>query len=413
MVIDRVSPLPIVLAQRAINDAEALRDKDKEAAQRLLAVARNELDRAKELGYASNDPEYAALTLHTSAMPRSLSRVGARVSAGSGWTRGDIMHDNLKTMRAAAFERFGGPEALTTLRLPVPDHDKNEVVIMLDTMGVGPWDAEIREGWYPGGRPRFPLVLGTDGAGAVAAVGSRVSRFKQGDLVYSYSFDNPFGKGGFYAEYVVVVEEKVAHIPGSLDLVQAGAIPTTGLTALQGIDDALHVKSGETVIIHGASGGVGTLAVQFAKLRGARVLATASGKDGIDLALRLGADEAVDGRGDGIKAVAPRFAPDGIDAVLGLAGGDGLERCIDTLRRGGLCAYPNGVEPEPRKRHGIEIVSYDAIAGIHQFEHLGSAIEAANLQVIIADAYEIADAAKAHERLAAGHVFGKIVLQAR
>src|SRR5882757_7229648 len=120
------------------------------------------------------------------------------------------------------------------------------------------------------------MVLGVDGAGVVAAIGSRVRRLKVGEEVYSYNWQNP--KGGFYAEYVAVPAE-VASIPRRLDLRHAGAIPITG-TALQGIDDALGLKKGETIIIHGASGGVGTLAVQFAKLRGARVFATASGKDG-------------------------------------------------------------------------------------------------------------------------------------
>jgi NADPH:quinone reductase len=171
-----------------------------------------------------------------------------------------------KTMRAAAIDRFGSPEVLTVHELPVPNVETNEVLIALHTAGVGSWDADIREGWYPEVEPRFPLVLGTDGSGTVAAVGSRIRRFKLGDQVYSYSWNNP--KGGFYAEYVAVVAEKVGAVPERLDLKHAGAIPTTGLTALQGIDDALHVKKAETVIIHGASGGVGMLAVQFAKLRG-------------------------------------------------------------------------------------------------------------------------------------------------
>src|SRR2546421_738718 len=98
----------------------------------------------------------------------------------------------------------------------------------------------MREGWSPSGRKRFPLILGTDGAGTIASVGSHMRRLKAGDLVYSYSFDNP--KGGFYAEYVAVSAPNVAHIPKGLDLAHAGAIPTTGLTALQGIDDALHMK---------------------------------------------------------------------------------------------------------------------------------------------------------------------------
>lgn len=210
-------------------------------------------------------------------------------------------------------------------------------------------------------------------AGIVAAVGSRIRRFKTGDRVYACSFDNP--KGGFYAEYVAVAAEKVAHVPAALDLEHAGAVPTTGLTVLPGIDDVLKVNRGESMIIHGASGGVGTIAVQFAKLRGARVLASASGKDGVSLVRRLGADAAVDGRHEDIMVAARDFAPEGIDCLLGLAGGDALERCIDALRRGGRVAYPNGVEPTPRRRSGVKVTAYDAIAGISEFEKLGRAIE--------------------------------------
>ena len=148
-----------------------------------------------------------------------------------------------KIMRAAAIEQFGGPEVLRMHALPVPEIDSHEVLIALHTAGVGPWDAEMREGRYVSDGARFPLVLGTDGAGTVAAVGSRIRRLQVDDRVYSYNFDNP--KGGFYAEYVAVVAEKVARVPVGLDLEHAGAIPTTGLTALQGIDDALHVKRGE------------------------------------------------------------------------------------------------------------------------------------------------------------------------
>jgi NADPH2:quinone reductase len=316
-----------------------------------------------------------------------------------------------ETMRAAAIDRFGRPEVLTIHRLPVPRPDPDEILIALHTVGVGSWDADVRAGWYPEGPPRFPLVLGTDGAGTVAAMGSRIRRFRVGERVYSYSWLNR--KGGFYAEYVAIPAKKVAPIPRRLDLRRAGAVPTTGLTALQGIDDALHVKEGENVLIHGAAGGVGSLALQFAKLRGARVLATATGSDGLAFVRRLGADAAVDGRRQDIAATVRRFAPGGIDAVLALAGGEPLTRCLDAVRRGGRLAYPSGVEPEPRKRRGIRIVSYDAVAGVREFERLGRAVEAAKLKVPIAAAYSLADAANAHRRLAKGHVLGKIVLRIR
>src|SRR5215469_11786710 len=117
-----------------------------------------------------------------------------------------------ETMRAAAIDRFGRPEVLTPHRLPIPSIEANEVLIAVDTAGVAQWDADMRAGWWPGGRrPRFPLVLGTDGSGIVAAVGTRVRRFSIGDLVYGYGFANP--NGGFYAQYVAIAADNVAVIP--------------------------------------------------------------------------------------------------------------------------------------------------------------------------------------------------------
>lgn len=315
-------------------------------------------------------------------------------------------------MRAAAIDYFGRPEVLTLHVLPVPAIDPAEVLIAVHTAGVGSWDADMREGWVPDGRrPRFPLVLGTDGSGTIAAIGSRVRRFSPGDTVYAYSFANP--KGGFYAEYVAVTAEHVGRAPKNLTPTEAGAVATTGLTALQGVDDVLRIRRGEAVVIHGASGGVGTLAVQFAKLRGARVLATASGTQGMALVRRLGADAIADARHDDLKAAALEFAGKGVDAVLAFAGGRTLTRLLDAVRRGGRVAFPNGIEPAPRKRRGLSMKSYDATPGVREFERLGRAIAAARLRVPIAESYPLEKAAKAHERLAEHHLLGKIVLRVR
>ena len=317
-----------------------------------------------------------------------------------------------KAMQAAAIDRAGGPEVISVHTLPVPTPAADEVLIAVDTAGVGIWDAYLRRHPESIKHSHFPLVLGTDGAGTVAAVGAKVQTFTVGDRVYSYSWDNP--QGGFYAQYVAVPAERVASLPRGLGLKEAGAIATTGLTAIQGIDDALHLKPGETLIIHGASGGVGTLALQFAKLRGARVLATASGEDGLALAKHLGADAAVDGRHGDIRAVAQAFAPAGVDAVLAFAGGESLERCIDSLRHGGRIAFPYGVEPEPKPRDDTgAVIRYNAIPGPQEFERLNRAIEALKLEVPIAGEFPLAEAAKAQERVEAGHVLGKIVLRVR
>jgi NADPH:quinone reductase-like Zn-dependent oxidoreductase len=315
-----------------------------------------------------------------------------------------------ETMKAMALDRFGGPEVLSMHTLPVPALGASEVLIAVHTAEVGGWDADMRDGWSPSGKKaRFPLVLGAGGSGTIAAVGSRVRRFKIGEPVYSYAFDNR--KGGFYAEYVAVAAENTAPVPAGLDLDAAGAIPVTAITAIQGIDDTLRVKKDESVIILGASGGVGVFALQFAKLRGARVLAIASGPDGIVLAHKLGADSARDGRRGDIAAAARELAPEGIDAILALVGGEPLERCVATLRKGGRLAYPNGIEPEPKKQRGIKTKTYDGTAGREEFEQLSQAITAARLQVPIAAEFSLSDAVRAHERLAQGHILGKIVLR--
>jgi NADPH:quinone reductase-like Zn-dependent oxidoreductase len=285
-------------------------------------------------------------------------------------------------------------------------------LITLNTAGVASWDVYVRQHPEELKHSHFPLVLGTDGAGVIAAVGSQVHGFRPGDEVYTYSWDNP--KGGFYAEYVAVPAKLVSRVPPGMSLRDAGAIATTALTAIQGIDDILHIKPGETLIIHGASGGVGSLAVQFAKLRGARVLATATGEDGASLVKRLGADAVVDGRKGDIVAAARQLAPGGVDAVLAFAGGDTLERCLDALKPGGRLAFPLGVSPEPKPR--VEARSetrYNAVSGPAEFERLNEAIVASKLQVPIAAEYPLADAAKAQERVEAGHVLGKVILQIR
>jgi len=312
------------------------------------------------------------------------------------------------TMRAAALDRFGGPEVLTIHELPVPTLDANEILIAVHTAGVGSWDADMRGGWWPEGEPTFPLVLGSDGSGTVVDAGRSVRHLAIGDRVYSYVFAN--AKGGFYAEYVAVAAENAAHIPSTLSTKEAGGAATVGLTALQGIDNALRVKRDETVIIHGATGGVGSLAIQFAKLRGARVIATARDEAGMQFARRLGADDAVDGQDGDIAAAARRFSSKGVDAVLATVG-SGLEQVIDTVRKGGRVAYPNGVEPVPKERPGIEITSYDGQSGVREFEALNEAIQQGNVVVPIAAEFPLDQAARAHQRLAAGHVLGKIVLR--
>jgi NADPH:quinone reductase-like Zn-dependent oxidoreductase len=312
-------------------------------------------------------------------------------------------------MRAAAIDEFGPPSVLTLHTLPVPTPGPHEVLIAVHAAGVGYWDARRRDGSWAEERHRFPQVLGTDGAGIIVGSGSGVERFSLYDRVWAYQYSNP--KGGFYAEYVAVHMDNVGTAPSGLRTIEAGAAAVTGLTALQGIDDHLEVSQREIVLIFGASGAVGTLAIQFAKRRGATVIGTASGDGAKSLVRELGADHVFDARSDDAMTRLERFAPDGLDAVLALAGGDTLERCLDRVRVGGRVAYPNGVEPEPKRRDGIRTIAYDAVAAPQTWDALNSAVTETRLRVPIAAIFPLEQAAQAHQRIEQGHVLGRIVLR--
>ena len=314
-----------------------------------------------------------------------------------------------QTMKAAAIDRFGPPSALRVHEVPVPTPGPREVLIAIDTAGVGSWDASIRDGsWRKPGRTRFPLVPGVDGAGIVVAAGARVRHLRIDDRVYAYEFGNR--QGGFYAEFAAADAQHVARVPKGLRLRDAGAVATTGLTALQGID-LLGLRSGQTVLIFGASGAVGTIAVQLAAQRGAHVIATASGAAAVRLVRRLGADRVIDARRTESIDQLRTFAPDGLDGVLALAGGDELERCLDFVRPKGRVVHPNGIEPAPKNRRAFRVRSYDAVASPREFARLNRHVANGTIRVPVSARYPLGKAAQAHRRLDRGRVLGRIVLQ--
>lgn len=313
-------------------------------------------------------------------------------------------------MNAAALENFGPPNVLEEFTVPVPMPDEGEVLIELHAAGVGSWDAAERDGsWKPYGRPKFPLVLGTDGAGVVVATGPGVDRFQIGDRVWVSDYKN--SKGGSYAEYEATNAENVAHLPSRLHFAEAAAALTTGLTALQGVNDVLRLRSGETVLIFGATGGVGTLAVQIAKRKEARVITTATGKDAAALGKKLGADALFDARAADAVEQLQALAPKGLDAALVLAHNGALEDCLDLVKTHGRIAWPYGVWPEPKQRKNVHMLPYNAETNADAFENLKKMLIEKHIKVPIAAELPLSEAAKAHEMLAQGHVLGRIVLR--
>ena len=314
-------------------------------------------------------------------------------------------------MKAVTIDHFGGPDVLELNRRQVPEVGAGEVLIHVAYAGVGAWDPLEREGGFvelTGEQPTFPVTLGADGSGSIAAVGSGVAGFQEGDLVYALG-------GGFYAEYVAVNADAVSLLPDGLALDQAGAMPVVALTAMHGVVETLNVARDEALLIHGASGDLGHIAVQVAKGRGARVLAVASGDDGVAIVRELGADVVIDGRTGDVAAAAQDFAPAGLDAVLAAAGGPGLDAGIAALRKGGRAAYPLGVEPEPEPRVGIDLQRYDmtldtpAITKL-KMTQLNETIASGPFSVRIAHVFPLDQAMKAQQALGE-HRVGKIVLQ--
>jgi NADPH:quinone reductase-like Zn-dependent oxidoreductase len=308
-------------------------------------------------------------------------------------------------MKAAAIDRYGGPEVLHTETVPVPQPGRNQVLIRLDCAGIGVWDPYVRSGEVELGPRQFPRIIGNDGAGEVVAVGDGVRRFRVGDRVYAYSFE-----GGFYAEYVALDEDVIAPIPQGLSAEEAGALGADGVTALRGLDDQLHLAAGQTLMVYGASGGIGHLAVQLAKRMGARVLAVASGRDGVELVRKLGADAAVDGKRDDVGQAARAFAPGGLDAALVLVNGESLDAALSAMRKGGRVAYPNGVEPAPSAPRGVKLLAYDGEPSRDALERLNRLIAAGPFHVELGRTYPLDDAARAHREIGQHHL-GKLALR--
>ena len=308
-------------------------------------------------------------------------------------------------MKAAAIDRFG--DVVHLENVPVPEPGKHEVLIKVATAGVGTWDPSLVDGSFQDIKPHFPRVLGSDGAGTIAAVGTGVSRFQVGDRVYAWGLGN--AHGGFFAEYAAVKERDVAMVPDSLSFDEAGALAVCGVTAMQGLDE-LELDAGDSLVIFGASGGVGHMALQLAEILDLRVFAVASKDDGVELAHRLGADRVVEGHARSLVKDLEAFAPDGFDGALVLAGGNGWKRELQTMRRGGTVAWPNGVEPVPVVPKGVHRKAYDGEDTRSAFEQLNDLIARGPFHIELSKRYPLEMTAQALRDVQHHHV-GKLAIE--
>ncbi len=333
-----------------------------------------------------------------------------------------------KMMNAVRQHEFGGPEVLIYEEAPVPELTAGEVLVRVHAVGINPPDWYLREGLKmlpPEWRPHvaMPIILGTDVSGVVEAMAEDVKGFAVGEEVYSMvKFPSGLaGQSRAYAEFVSVPSSQIARKPAGIDHVHAAGAPMALLTAWQFLIEQGHTEpnplqpdqhkplplEGKTVLINGAAGGVGHFAVQLAKWKGAHVIAVASGKH--EAILRdLGVDEFIDYTktppGDVVRAV---------DLVLDAVGGPAASRFLKTLKRGGALfpVFPLGFSGrEEAAKLGVTVSATQVQSSGAQLEEVGRLLDAGTLRVIIDSTFPLAEARKAHERAADGHIQGKLVM---
>lgn len=313
-------------------------------------------------------------------------------------------------MKAIFIEDFGGPEQLKMGRLNIPNPEPDEVQIKIACTAVNPVDWKIRTGLLQKRMPHhFPIVLGWDAAGTISRLGPNVNNFKVGDAVFAYCRKSTI-QDGTYAEYICLNAESVARKPSHISFAQAAAVPLAGLTAWQSLFDAANLNKGESVLIQAGAGGVGSLAIQFAKLAGARVITTAK-QSNHDYVKSLGADIVVDYQKQSLKEELKKFIPQGLDVVFDTLGGNALKESYAFLKPGGrlvsIVEIPDQALADQFKVKPLYVfVSPNG----KQLQQISDLIESGKVQPIRIHEMPLEKAAEAQEQNRLGHVQGKIVL---
>jgi len=305
-------------------------------------------------------------------------------------------------MKAAVAHEYGAPEVLKIEEVPRPEPKDDEALIRVIAGGVNPADpltlgGKFAKEWGT----HLPLIPGYEIAGIVETTGANVTSLKPGDAVYGYP---TFGGG--WAEYVTVKEWEVAPKPKSLSFADAAAVPMGALTAWQALVDVAHLHEGQTILIHGGSGGVGSFAIQIAKLRGARVIATASTTNQ-DLLKQLGADVTI----DYTKQKFEEIAKD-VDCVLDPVGKDTLAHSYSVVKKGGIIlSLVGGVDPKELKKHQILAAGIWVKANAKDLSEIAQLIDAGKIKPVVTKVLPLSDAVAAEQQAETHHTRGKVVLR--
>jgi NADPH:quinone reductase-like Zn-dependent oxidoreductase len=303
-------------------------------------------------------------------------------------------------MKAIVVHQFGGLEVLKYEDAPRPEPKEDEILIRTMAAGVNPVDAYIRSGRY--GKGSLPYIPGLELAGVIEKTGTKITKFKGGDPVYAHLDFT----GGGYAEFSIAREDETALKPKSISFEQAAAVPLAATTAWQALIDVAGLKSGQTVLIHGGSGGVGHFAVQIAKARGAKVIATASTANQ-DLLRQLGVDQPIDYTKTKFEDVVKD-----VDIVLEATRSDSMARSYGVVKKGGFIVSITGSPDQAElAKHQIRGSSMGVHPDAHVLEQLAKLIDAKKIVPIVSQVFPLSEADKAHQQIETRHTRGKIVLK--
>lgn len=313
-------------------------------------------------------------------------------------------------MRAVYYEAFGGAEVLKIGEQPVPVPAPGEILVRVHAASVNPVDWKIRDGMFEGLFPHeFPIIPGWDVAGEVAGFGDGASGFDEGERVFAYC-RKPVVHGGTYAEYVTLPALWAARVPGNLNFIEASTIPLSGLTVWQSLFEFARIAAGQSVLVHAAAGGVGSLAVQLASHIGARVYATASPANA-DYVLGLGANRVIDYRSEDVVDVIGEEAPGGLDIVFDTVGGLTLAASYGLIKPGGaLPALNDAPDEDICAEQGIRAGRIFSEPNGEHLQQIANLIVEGSLKPAEINVYPLENAAEAMELSKAGHVRGKLVL---
>jgi NADPH:quinone reductase-like Zn-dependent oxidoreductase len=308
------------------------------------------------------------------------------------------------TMKAIVVHEYGGLGVLKLEDAPRPEPKDDQVLIRVIVAGLNPIDAHIRTGRsakFFG--TTLPLIPGYDIAGIVEKAGTKISKLKVGDPVYAYV---GLDEGGGYAEYAVATEVEAAPKPKSLTFEFAAAVPLAALTAWQALIDAAKLSAGQTVLIQGGSGGVGSFAIQIAKARGAKLITTASTANQ-DFLKQLGADVAIDYTKQKFEDIAKD-----VDVLLDAVGKDTLARSYGVVKKAGcivtIAGQPDQTQLDKYEIHGAAIL---VKPNADELVEIGRLIDAKKISPVVSQVFPLGEAAKAQEQIATRHTRGKIVLK--